>query len=497
MKQKISIALLLALLLASFAGCGESATETAADPQPSAAVTENTDPEETAAEEVPAVHDDLPEISLDGVTINTLIREEAKDEFDADMEGDVIDVEVYNRNRTLEERFDCSMTYTIELGSWTYMSTFQEKIRGTVMANDSTFDIVTGQSNIVQPLNVEGVFVNLLDENYIDLTKPYWVEAYTDGINLNGSVCTVCGDFAISSFSNANVIFFNKAVMDDHNMTYPYEDALNGTWTYDKLLDLSETVTNDINGDGQMTMDDLRGFCAYNNSIQPFFSSFGLNYTDVDSDGIRYILTPDERTVNGADRVNEFFHSNSFVNAMASDFVLVGANTEPSMAQYFMENKYLFMGMVLEGIEYLRDMEVDFGILPYPKYDEAQDAYYTTILRRYTVAAVPISASKSSNSALILEAMASDGYNNILPKYYEVALKGKYVRDESSSQVLDLIKSSLYLEFVDMYYADLGFSDFFSGYVMNNAAGTYASSFESNRTAWEAKLTKLYEAYNG
>ena len=284
--------------------------------------------------------------------------------------------------------------------------------------------------------------------------------------------------------------------MDDHNMTYPYEDALNGTWTFDKLLGMSETVTNDINGDGQMNMDDLRGFCAYNNSIQPFFSSFGLNYTDVDSDGMRYILTPDERTVNGADRVNEFYHSNTFVNASSADFVLVGANTEPSMAQYFMEGKYLFMGMVLEGIEYLRDMEVDFGILPYPKYDEEQADYYTTILRRYTVAAVPISAAKSSNSALILEALGSAGYNDILPKYYEVALKGKYVRDESSSQVLDLIKSSLYLEFVDMYYADLGFSDFFASYVMNNSAGTYASSFESNRTVWETKLDKLYEAYN-
>ncbi len=494
MKRTACILLLLSLLAANLYSCG-STSQAESDAPVSAGIP--TTPDKTTAEtEEEKITDDLPDVSLDGVTINTLIREEAKDEFDAEMDGDVIDAEVYTRNRTIEERFDCSLTYAIELGSWTYMSTFQEKIRGTVMANDSTFDIVTGQSNIVQPLNVEGVFVNLLDEDYIDLTKPYWVKAYTDGINLNGSVSTVCGDFAISSFSNANVIFFNKAVMDDYTMEYPYEDALNGTWTFDKLLTMSETVTSDLNGDQQLNMDDLRGFCAYNNSIQPFFSSLGLNYTEVDADGVRTLLSPGERAVDSADRMNEFFHSNSFVNASSSDFVLVGANTEPSMAQYFMEGKYLFMGMVLEGIEYLRDMEVDFGILPYPKYDEEQENYYTTILRRYTVAAVPISASKSSNSALILEAMASDGYNNILPKYYEVALKGKYVRDESSSQVLDLIKNSLYLEFVDMYYADLGFSDFFASYVMGSSAGTYASSFEANRKSWEAKLTQLYDAYN-
>ena len=76
--------------------------------------------EETVSEaEDAAVTDDLPDLNLDGVTINTLIREEAKDEFAAEMDGDVIDAEVYNRNRTIEERFDCSMTYTIEFGSWT------------------------------------------------------------------------------------------------------------------------------------------------------------------------------------------------------------------------------------------------------------------------------------------------------------------------------------------------------------------------------------------
>ena len=47
---------------------------------------------------------------------------------------------------------------------------------------------------------------------------------------------TVCGDCALSSFSNANVIFFNKALMDERSIAYPYEDALEGTWTLDKFL---------------------------------------------------------------------------------------------------------------------------------------------------------------------------------------------------------------------------------------------------------------------
>jgi hypothetical protein len=140
---------------------------------------------------------------------------------------------------------------------------------------------------------------------------------------------------------------------------------------------------------------------------------------------------------------------------------------------------------------------VDYGLLPYPKYNEEQERYYDTILRRYTVAAVPTTAKKPDYSALILEALASEGYSNILPKYYEIALKDKYIRDEASSKVLDLIRSSLWLEFVDLYYNDLAFSDYFAGYVESSSGGTFASSYEKNRKSWESKIEKLYESFEG
>ena len=482
MKKTVSVLLLLALLLA---GCGGGETaETTADAGESAAETETESP----------YLDSLPEVDLGGLTINTLIREEAMDEFSAESSGDVMDTAVYERNLTIEERFACKLTYAVELGSWTYAAAYQDTIRGVVMAGDTLYDMVTGQSNIVQPLNIEGVFVNLLNEEYLDLTKPYWVDSYTDGINLKGEVCTLCGDFALSSFSNANVIFFNKSLMDDYSLEYPYEDALSGKWTLDRFLGMSEDITSDLNGDGTITLEDRKGFCAYNNSIQPLFSAAGLTYTELQSDGTRILLSPSEQMIDAAERVNLFCASDAFLDS-SKQFPSNGSlGLEPPMCENFMNGRYLFMGMVLEGIEDLREMEVDFGILPYPKYDEAQERYYTTILRRYTVAAVPGTAADSSNSALILEAMSAEGCRSIIPKYYEIALKDKYIRDESSSQVLDLIKDSLYLEFVDMYYSDLGFSDFFAGYVMGSPSGTFASSYEKNRNSWETKIAKLYEA---
>jgi len=223
MKRSITILLFLSLFLSAFSGCGGTEpTETAEDTE---SVSTETVPEETETTYLEA----LPELDMGGITINTLIREEMVDEFYVEDTGDIVDEAVFNRNLRIEERYSCTLDWTIELGSHAYIAQYQDLIRSAVMSGDAVYDIVTGQSNIVQPLNIENVFVNLLEEDTIDLTKPYWVDAYTEGINLTGEVFTVCGDFGYSSFSNANVMFFNKKLMDDYSMEYPYEDALAGT----------------------------------------------------------------------------------------------------------------------------------------------------------------------------------------------------------------------------------------------------------------------------
>jgi hypothetical protein len=45
-----------------------------------------------------------------------------------------------------------------------------------------------------------------------------------------------------------------------------------------------------------------------------------------------------------------------------------------------------------------------------------------------------------------LEAMAEESYKSLVPTYYELALKTKYVSDEESGQMLDMIYRSVYID---------------------------------------------------
>ena len=44
----------------------------------------------------------------------------------------------------------------------------------------------------------------------------------------------------------------------------------------------------------------------------------------------------------------------------------------------FNNGRALFLGTTIQGVDYFRDMEDEFGIIPLPKYDSTQDEYIAT-----------------------------------------------------------------------------------------------------------------------
>ena len=58
--------------------------------------------------------------------------------------------------------------------------------------------------------------------------------------------------------------------------------------------------------------------------------------------------------------------------------------------------------------EQLRAMNDDFGILPYPKYDENQKQYHSTSLDEFSLFVLPIDVKDKEMSAIITEALCAE-----------------------------------------------------------------------------------------
>ena len=126
------------------------------------------------------------------------------------------------------------------------------------------------------------------------------------------------------------------------------------------------------------------------------------------------------------------------------------ADVPPTAIKIFSENKSLFMDMSIFFAEQLRTMESDFGIIPYPKFDTAQD-HYSTRLSYYMPTVVPVTkvGDELERCGVLLEALGCAYYNNVIPAYYDIVLQGKVARDEESQGMLDIIFASRVVDIGD------------------------------------------------
>ena len=143
---------------------------------------------------------------------------------------------------------------------------------------------------------------------------------------------------------------------------------------------------------------------------------------------------------------------------------------------------------------FLRDSELDFGIVPYPKYDENQKEYITYNFGTYYMA-IPTSASNPEMSAVILEALNAESYNTVKDAYYEVNMKVKFSRDETTQRMLDIIVDTEYFDFtfVNESATDHIVMYFFGEVTSHNE--NIASAYERRQKSFQNKLEKLFETY--
>ncbi|MGN1409657.1 MAG: hypothetical protein ACI4XJ_05715, partial [Eubacteriales bacterium] len=291
----------------------------------------------------------------------------------SELTGEVVNDAVFNRNRKVEELLGIHLNFISEPGHWANKDMFNALIKNSVMANDNAYDLVNGVTVCVTPIASEGVFLNVADLPYIDLSNPWWVQGMMDNLAIGGKLFGFIGDASLSLYKDLSVIYFNKGLLNAYNLDDPYEKVKDGTWTIDALFGMTETASIDLDGDGTMNKDaDQFGYIAHFVPQRAFQTSTEMKIIDFDDSGNPMLDALSERDIAIYDKLFILLNNSDVVYS-----VDVGDHKELSVI--FENNRALFMLDFLYDTEYLRDMENDFGIIPMPKADEAQKDYHTQI----------------------------------------------------------------------------------------------------------------------
>ena len=488
MKKQLSILLLLAMMLSAFSGCSETTTaeETeAADPTAQTTEAETVETEE----ETMYLPDDLPaDLTYDGTTVTTFgwSGPSLVEFYVEEQNGEVVNDAIFARNLAVEERLEITLEYFLEPGAYDQRNTWVNAISNSITAGDGAYDISAGYSMAGASLAAKGMCLDLTQLNYLDFDKPWWPSTLLDEATCGGKLYFCSGDISTYMIYYLYGVYFNQEILLENELESPYDLVQSGTWTLDKMSEMSSGVYVDLNGDGVQGFEDRLGYITYSIYVDPYFFSCGLHTTEKDENDIP-TMSPEF----GGEKAHALVEK--LVAFVSSEGAMVGNGAEqidPSN-NVFKEGRGLFASHELTfAVNHLRDVEFTYGIVPYPKWDDAQENYVTITSFPYTLYGVPIDAKNPDMSAAVMEAMASESYRTVSPALFENAFKVKYSQDAQSSLMYDLIRSTVSFDFGRVYNNDLNaltYSLFRNAIVTQNT--NWASTIKSN----EKSLGKLLE----
>lgn len=443
------------------------------------------DSTESTAEETKGredVQDGLPQKSFDGQTFTIATETNMSWQIIQDEEtGDVIDDAIYARNLAVEDRFDVKL----EVVHDTYQAIGQ-KVMSSVQAGDDEYDLCSLHAVNTGNYVTEGLYLNWYDLPYIDFSKPWWSPSTTNDLTVNDVCILAVGDFALSALERTYAVFYNKKLAEQYKLTDLYGIVNAGKWTHDKVLEINCDIYSDLDADGTRNENDVYGWvCLDRSPLDSYLWAYGGKVLEKSDKGDIELVYHSAKTGEMIEKLCSFFFENDGIYLYSTKAVLDWHYAD----NHFKDGRAVFInGTINTAVNNLREMEDDYGILPYPKWDENQENYITNVDGGHDVLCVPVTVSNLEKSGIITEALCAESYKKVVPAYYETALKTKYTRDDESIEMIDMIVNSRVFDLGYVYDGWNGASFIFSRLIADNNP-----NFESYWASNESKIKSHYD----
>jgi len=158
----------------------------------------------------------------------------------------------------------------------------------------------------------------------------------------------------------------------------------------------------------------------------------------------------------------------------------------------FKNNETLFYTQQLLVALDLREMEADFGVLPFPKYSKEQKEHYTWATDHFLKYVwIPTTNTEPVHTANILQAMAYYSQQMVIPALYDITITNKALRDEDSLEMLELINRNRIYDLITIY--NWGETLAIYNSIYRDRRNDLASKYEANLGKIETAMQKTID----
>ena len=422
--------------------------------------------------------------------------------------GDKASDSALQRNKKVESDLNIAIRF-IE-SDFDY-GTSGSDIRDLIKSGADGINLIINDLGVTR-LSAEGLFHDATYGKYFDFDQSYWYDSLMESMSLNTATrFTLAGDYFIDVTRHSHCLLMNKDYYQqlggDPESIYTLVD--NGGWTLDALISIingGEEAYNYLTGEQgysyNATYIDSQGnhkrdtrdqwgiaMCGWWGTVIPFLTTSDPGYIARDDKGYPIITVNNERTVSLAEKLTTLYHTDNTAVQVHKD--------NDTAIDAFVEGRVLFLTYQRLGSlesNVFSSSELNMAILPYPKLDDLQKDYISTIHDTTEVGFIPSSVSFSGLEfvSAVVEYLSQMTSEIVMPKYYESTLKVRYSKNPDNARMIQLIHDHYGNAFPFVW--DLGESNIFT-------SGVYESVYKnttavaSNYRAFESGAQTDLEDY--
>ncbi|NLK38854.1 MAG: hypothetical protein GX303_01215 [Clostridiales bacterium] len=416
---------------------------------------------------------DLPDLTFDGAVVRFITRGSGDSTYSelwntvdiyADtINADVINNAVYWRNEYIQDKYDIVIQHNP-------VANVANVAKNAIQSDSDEFDVIVMPLRYTPSFISDQQLIDLYEVDHLDLSKPYWDQNLTKETSIANKIYYATGDISISDNDATWILMFNKDMIEDFNLESPYDLVHENKWVNDKMYEMMQAVNADLNQDNNMTIDDRFGLATTPDTQFALYYSSGERIIKKDNDDLPYL------TVN-TERIHTVFENASkIVSDPNLTAITARMGVYPAVIQsIFEKGNALFYGEVMQCVARIRNMEIPFGIIPWPKLSEDQDRYYNYLNYAASVNCIPVTNKDLETTGFLLEAMAAKSVDTLTVAYYDKTLTQRDIRDEESKEMLDIILDSLVYDLGYIY--NWGSLSSMISSIMVSGENTFASKY--------------------
>ncbi|MCL2814927.1 MAG: hypothetical protein FWD23_10040 [Oscillospiraceae bacterium] len=399
--------------------------------------------------------------------------------------GEPINDAVYARNRYVENKYNFNL---VNIPAVT--ADMSSVIRKSVSSGDDAYDAVV--PHMFDQVNFAGgeYFTDLKKIPYLDLSKPWWDQRANIDLTIGNRLLFTVGDLFIMDNDATWLIIFNKKLIADLAMENPYDIVRSGKWTFDKFLEMSTGISRDLNGDGIMDRNDFFGNIQQGENMSAYYLAAGEKYVKKDADDMPFVDMATERSISVINKIFDLMYD---LTVSINHWDINESESYYITQAVFENNQALFKNTALQLVIRMRSMETNFGIVPMPKFDETQQNYYHYVHPVASALSVPVTNDNLERTGIILEALAAESRYTVRPAYYAISIEGKFLRDEESIEMLDIILATRVFDLGKAFnWGNVGMvlEDMYKPKQRD-----FVSLYEKNEAKYEKAIAKTLEAF--